>query len=133
MFLFDLQLGIAAYLWQMQTNYQDDLYHWERLNDELSDQLQGLANQQMVSMEIAGKKVCFSRVEGSLMGILDRCPHAGTPLHMGTCNKRGIVVCPTHHYKFDMKTGLSADGNHYKLPIFKIRAVESGFEVGWRK
>jgi nitrite reductase/ring-hydroxylating ferredoxin subunit len=47
---------------------------------------------------------------------------------MGTCNKRGIVVCPTHHYKFDMKTGLSADGNYYKLPAVSythLRAHET--------
>jgi 3-phenylpropionate/trans-cinnamate dioxygenase ferredoxin subunit len=117
----------------MHSNYQDDFYHWELLNEELSAQLRNLSDQQLLSIQIAGKKVCISRVQGTLMGILDRCPHAGTPLHMGTCNKKGIVVCPTHHYKFDLKTGLSADGNNYRLPVFKIREVGSRLEVGWRK
>lgn len=117
----------------MQSSFQDDLYHWEPLNQDQATLLSNLSNQQLVSIEIAGKKVCITRIDGSLMGILDRCPHAGTPLHMGTCNKKGIVVCPTHHYKFDIKTGLSADGNYYKLPVFKIREVGSELEIGWRK
>ena len=111
----------------------DERFEWHPLDDDISRSIMSLEQQKLFPLEVAGKKICIVRIENQFLGINNRCPHAGTPFHLGTCNKKGIVVCPTHHYKFDMKTGLSADGNHYKLPVYQI-VVEAGkVWIGWRK
>lgn len=117
------------------TRYDDTdaLHDWHELPEEDAQKVKALAEQQLLPVEVAGKRICISKISGQYLAINNRCPHAGTPFHLGSCNKKGIVVCPTHHYKFDMKTGLSADGNHYKLPTYKIRVTSEGISIGIRK
>lgn len=111
----------------------DDRYDWHELDAELAQKIITLKEQQLFPIELAGKKICIAKSTEKLFGILDRCPHAGTPFHLGSCNKKGVIVCPTHHYKFHLQTGLSADGNHYKLPTFPIVVDGIGVKIGIRK
>jgi nitrite reductase/ring-hydroxylating ferredoxin subunit len=111
----------------------DEMYDWHILPEKASIEICALAEQQLYALEIADKKICVTRVAGKWMGILNRCPHAGTPLSMGSCNKKGVIVCPTHHYKFHLHNGLSADGNHYKLPTFPLKIENGTVSLGVRK
>lgn len=111
----------------------EDWYDWHQLPPADEAALRSMKDQQLYALELAGKKICVAKVDGQWMSILDRCPHAGTPLSMGTCNKIGIIVCPTHHYKFRLSNGLSADGNHYKLPTFPIKVEQDRILLGIRK
>lgn len=106
---------------------------WHALSSTENDSLLNIEEQKLFPVECGGKKICIVKIQGAYYAINNRCPHAGTPFHLGTCNKKGTVVCPTHHYKFDVKTGLSADGNHYKIPTFKIKEENLQFFVGIRK
>ncbi len=42
------------------------------------------------------------------------CPHLGGPLDAGSVVD-GIVTCPWHGYRFDVRTGCSADGRRLRL------------------
>jgi nitrite reductase/ring-hydroxylating ferredoxin subunit len=111
----------------------EDWYDWHTLLPADESAVRQMKEQQLHALEIASKKICIAKIDGKWLGILNRCPHAGTPLSMGTCNKRGIIVCPTHHYKFQLSNGLSADGNHYRLPTFPIKIEQGRILVGIRK
>ena len=98
---------------------KDLRYDWEVLPKVDTDRILDLKNQQNTLIEWKGRKICVTRLNDEFYGLNDRCPHAGTPFTIGgTCNKKGIMICETHHYKFDIKTGLSSDGNNYKIPHY---------------
>lgn len=130
---FDEGSKVFPYICKMSSNYPDDMYDWLDLPEEKNDAVKTLKEGALLAVELNGKKICIVKVGEQYFGINDRCPHAGTPFHLGTCNKKGIIVCPTHHYKFDVKTGLSADGNHYKIPTFKVKEAKEKFIIGFRK
>ncbi len=57
--------------------------------------------------------------------ILARCPHAGADLAPeDVINSR--IVCPLHHYKFDIHTGSELSGQDYRLPVYKVMSDEKG-------
>ena len=112
----------------------DPYYNWTLLPDTEKDKILALENQQLIRIELDEKKICVTNLDGQFFGINDRCPHAGTPLSFAErCNKRGTVVCPTHHYKFNIKNGRSEDGNQYKIPNYIFAQREEGFFIGIRK
>jgi nitrite reductase/ring-hydroxylating ferredoxin subunit len=43
---------------------------------------------------------------GRFVAVDDTCPHEGGPLGRGHL-AGGCIVCPVHHWAFDLKTGLS--------------------------
>lgn len=51
-----------------------------------------------------GAPVALFRQGEKLYAIDNRCPHMGFPLCKGEVHE-GIVVCPWHHWKFDLATG----------------------------
>lgn len=52
-------------------------------------------------MEVGGLPVVLWRAaDGRPQALLDRCPHRGLPLSMGTCHK-GRIACAYHGWEFD--------------------------------
>ncbi len=115
------------------SSFSDSLYQWEKLPEQEAEKLKALESQRLVRLIFKESKICATELHGEYYGINDRCPHAGTPLTLAlTCNKRGIVTCPTHYYKFDIKTGRSADGNEYKIPNYKFKEEGGTWYIGGR-
>jgi 3-phenylpropionate/trans-cinnamate dioxygenase ferredoxin subunit len=98
---------------------------WKELSDDLKTAFEKLQLHQLGRLVVDDKVICVTRLEDGYFGIQNTCPHAGAQLHHGHCNKRGIIGCPLHGYKFDMRTGRSADGNNYKITNYRFR-VENG-------
>ncbi len=60
---------------------------------------------EMRSIKVGSKNIVVFRDEsGELSALEDRCSHADVKLSSG-CFKDGIVQCPAHGAKFDIKTG----------------------------
>jgi nitrite reductase/ring-hydroxylating ferredoxin subunit len=81
-------------------------------------------------LKFDGKDICVVKTEDGIFAISNKCPHAGAQLHFGHCNKKGIVGCPLHGYKFDIKTGRSADGNNYKIASYLFKTEEDKLYIG---
>ena len=60
----------------------------------------------MILVVVDGKKVLLANVDGSYYAIANKCTHLGGSLSKGTL-EGGIVTCPRHGAKFDVKTGQS--------------------------
>lgn len=56
-----------------------------------------------------GRRVLVANVEGTYYAIANRCPHRGASLSRGKL-ENGIVTCPRHGSRFDMKTGKAVSG-----------------------
>ncbi|MCB9032450.1 MAG: Rieske 2Fe-2S domain-containing protein [Chitinophagales bacterium] len=103
---------------------------WTALSDDVKTAFENLQLFQTAKYVFEGKSICVVKLEDGIFGINNRCPHAGAQLHYGHCNRKGIVSCPLHGYKFDIKTGNSADGNHYKLVRYKFKIENDILYIG---
>lgn len=78
----------------------------------------------------AGKRrlaVCNDR--GRFYAIAHECPHAGGPLSEGDL-ANGCLICPVHHWPFDLKTGLSDPRlPHVRLTFFACRVADGRLYV----
>ncbi len=55
-------------------------------------------------IEVDGEAVAVFNVDGVFYAIGDECTHGRASLSEGTVD-RGMVVCPSHGARFDLKTG----------------------------
>lgn len=54
-----------------------------------------------VSFTVAGERVVLFRDrDGGVRALLDRCPHRGVALSLGTVDE-GVITCPFHGWRFD--------------------------------
>jgi len=51
-----------------------------------------------------GLAIAVFLIDGAYFAIANACPHRGAPLALGLIDEGGII-CPLHHFKFDLKTG----------------------------
>jgi nitrite reductase/ring-hydroxylating ferredoxin subunit len=49
-------------------------------------------------------KLLLVNFDGTVHAYDDKCPHKGTTLSDGTLED-GVLVCPTHHWEFDVRNG----------------------------
>lgn len=68
-----------------------------------------------VVVELAGEPVRIDWVDGRPVARVARCPHQGAPLDEERAAE-GILTCPWHGYRFDLRTGRSCDGRGLALP-----------------
>lgn len=59
---------------------------------------------EMRAVDVEGRKVLLSRVQGRVCAMEDACSHAGGPLHEGTLHG-GVVTCPWHGSQFRLRDG----------------------------
>ena len=106
--------------------------HWHELSTETKEQLEQLKLQQMAKLSVDEKVICVTRLEDGFFGMHNTCPHAVAQLHHGHCNKKGIISCPLHGYKFDIRTGKSADGNNYVVRKYQFKIEDNKLWIGWK-
>ncbi|HBZ69402.1 MAG TPA: hypothetical protein DEP35_06585 [Deltaproteobacteria bacterium] len=62
-----------------------------------------------------GARFRIVEVAGKLCSHTVSCPHLGGPLEDAIPDAEGRIVCPWHGYRFDLRTGKSADGRGLAL------------------
>ena len=55
-------------------------------------------------VELDGKRILLTQVEGAYYAISNKCPHMGGSLYNGSLQD-GVITCPRHGAKYDAKTG----------------------------
>ena len=84
----------------------------------------------LVEIEVGGKKICVVEHQEQLFGCAASCPHAGAKMAEGYTDALGNIVCPLHRYKFNIKNGRNTSGEGYFLKTFLIEEREDGIYVG---
>lgn len=108
-------------------------YRWEKLEPKHQGVLNTLTPFTPRMLRIDEHRICVVLLEDEVAGLHNICPHAGASLHAGYCNKQGVITCPLHDYKFDTRTGKSADGNNYQVRTYKFKQREDGWYIGYRR
>jgi nitrite reductase/ring-hydroxylating ferredoxin subunit len=83
------------------------------------------ADNTMEMVEINGKKIALIKRYGRIYALDNTCPHLGGSLGRGTL-KENSVICPLHHWTFDLATGNCVSG----VPDEKVATYETQVENG---
>lgn len=70
-----------------------------------------------------GEEMAVFRSNGKLYGVQNICPHGGGQLCNGWI-EGNEVVCPLHHYKFNLQTGACSTDPDLRVKVFRL--VEQG-------
>jgi 3-phenylpropionate/trans-cinnamate dioxygenase ferredoxin component len=78
----------------------------------------------VLRVEHGGEAILVTNIDGSFYAISDTCTHQGGTLSQGTI-KDGIVTCPRHGSRFDVRTGKNMLGPKILLVRGKTDDVRS--------
>lgn len=70
--------------------------------------------------ELDGTKVAVFRTATGWTAVTDECPHMGTSLSDGHLED-GTVVCPWHHWKYDLRDGVSDQRSWACVTVYEVR------------
>ncbi len=76
--------------------------------------------------------VALFNVDGVYYAVKDACPHAGYPLGKSVL-KGEVVVCSSHNWQFNVKTGQCVRGEHEEEPDIRTYVVEIIGDEIWVK
>lgn len=94
---FELLRALYAELWDQD---EDMMRHRQRVLDSRG------APPRMREAIVEGRRCAFSV----------SCPHLGGPLEESAV-ENGVVVCPWHGYRFDVRTGACVSGHAFRLEV----------------
>jgi len=103
-------------------------YKWYKIADTIAELPFGENN--MVGVEVAGKRICVVKTLSGLAACIAKCPHAGGNMVEGYLTKDGNIVCPVHRYVFNLENGRDISGEGYYLKIYPVKAGDMGVFLG---
>lgn len=71
-------------------------------------------------IRVEGKEIALFRLDQSVYAIDNLCLHEGGPLGHGKV-KDGVVACPWHLWRFDVRTGAMIEAPEMKVDCFQVR------------
>ena len=84
---------------------------WERIA-----RLADLSDRRAVRAERGGHPLCLSLADGSPVAVADVCAHRSTALSGGLV-RDGILTCPGHFWRYDLRTGELLPDLELRSPI----------------
>ena len=101
---------------------------WVRFASSFEELDKELNKRTCVSISIDGHGVLLVKHNESFYLVRNKCPHQGAKLDKAHCED-GMIVCPWHHYGFDLKTGRGAGLYLENYPIEeRADGLYAGFE-----
>ena len=101
---------------------------WHKVAD--SEAALDFKSNDITEVTVAGKSYCIGRWQGNLYGFAQTCPHGGALLAEGYRDSLGNLVCPLHHYKFNIRTGRNSSGEGYYLRHWPVEKRPDGVYFG---
>lgn len=83
-------------------------------------------------IEIGGRPICVAKFDNEIFAFTATCPHAGGYLGAACINEKGHIVCPVHHYKFNIRNGHNVSGEGYRLKYWPVVIRKDGVFVKWK-
>jgi nitrite reductase/ring-hydroxylating ferredoxin subunit len=80
------------------------------------------------TIDVEGMRISLCFDGQTYFALSEKCPHAGARFGAGGWCDQGMMVCPVHRYKYDMKTGRGVQGDF--VDTFPIQHKKDGVYVG---
>ena len=86
----------------------------------------------MMELEVDGKKFTLAKFQDSYFAFASKCPHASGRMAEGYINPLGQVICPLHRYSFNMFNGFNTSGEGYFLKTYPLELRDEGLFIGFQ-
>jgi pyruvate oxidase len=85
----------------------------------------------VIAVEVGGKTIALSKINGQFGAIENTCSHQGGPLAEGSLDKEKCLQCPWHGWTFDPMTGkeTSGDDSRRSVQSFLVESKSDGIYV----
>lgn len=101
---------------------------WLKFADSTEDLEKRMNGKELHPVYFDGKGLLLVKHENEFYLVKNKCPHQGIKLEKAQCDK-GFIVCPWHHYGFDLKTGRGGGGLY--LDNYPLEKREDGIYAGF--
>ncbi len=85
-----------------------------------------------IAVQVGSKTVCLVKLHDGYFAVSDTCPHQGALLSDGYCTDQNIV-CPWHHYEFNLRNGRQAVGGGDYVMTYPVELRKDGLYIGIEK
>lgn len=103
------------------------IYTWYKIAESVNE-LHFSSNNLLVTT-VNQKKITIAKGKEKLFACAYACPHAGGILADGHLDAIDNVVCPLHHYRFNMNNGRNTSGEGYFLKTYEVTVRDDGVYV----
>lgn len=101
---------------------------WLKLADSWGELNARLTNRQTCSISLNNLALLLVKHQEVFYLVKNKCPHQGVRLDKAQCED-GFLICPWHHYGFDLKTGRGAGLYLENYPLEeRSDGIYAGFE-----
>lgn len=90
--------------------------------------LDGLPPGASRAVEANGWRIAVFNLDGEIVAVDGRCLHRGGPLEDGFV-ANGIVMCPWHWWRYDLRTGCRLDDPSVQLAHYPVSVVDGSVRV----
>ncbi|MFQ5451139.1 MAG: nitrite reductase small subunit NirD [Nitrospinaceae bacterium] len=79
-----------------------------------------------------GEEIALFNYKEEYYAVANKCPHRGGPLGEGRVQE-GIIVCPNHEWRFELKTGNSMQNPELSIKSYPVRVRNGKIYIGFKK
>lgn len=87
----------------------------------------------IATVSLEEKDICIIRTKTGIKACSSHCPHAGGNLSGGFIDGKENIVCPVHHYRFNLGHGRDSNNEGYFLKIFGVREEDADIWIRLEK
>lgn len=98
------------------------------LGSSISDVFEMLPENRIKKVRLGNREIGIVRIEKKIYGFNGFCPHRGASLIQGSIHV-GELICPLHHYRFELQTGRSKFGDCADLETFPCHLTANGLKI----
>lgn len=99
-----------------------------KLGNSVTEVFEMLPESRIKKVKLGNKEIGIVRIGDRIVGFDAYCPHRGASLIQGTIHA-GEVICPLHHYRFELQGGRAKAGDCPDLETFSCSLLESGLKI----
>ena len=100
-----------------------------KLFSSVAEASNAVAKGSLKQIIINDQRICLAHTSSGFKAFDNSCPHQHESLHKGLLTNFEEVVCPLHHYRFNITTGQEAENRCIGVNIYPVEITESGVYI----
>lgn len=102
-------------------------YTWYKLFTSKAQLLSKIPEGKTLLLKAGTTEICLANTPDGLFAVENACSHLQARLHEGVINSLNEIVCPWHHYRFCLKTGVETSSHGCSsLETYPLKTHEDG-------
>jgi nitrite reductase/ring-hydroxylating ferredoxin subunit len=102
---------------------------WRKIFDSEQEARTKIKEHKPQLLIVDNVRICLTLHQGNFYAVQDSCTHHGESLSKGAVNSFGEIICPWHHYRFQLNGGMAMDSSCQALVSYSIKCTDSGFFI----